>query len=130
MRLIFTSPKLPSLETARAIVFYYPNNAYALNMRNKQAKFLRELGFKCLLKSHRLPTGSAGHSIIIREDTEMNAEIAMPIRCLTVDLARIKNILNLSGKDIVSSISVYVYINLTRAQRRMLDDMLIFNEAD
>lgn len=57
-------------------------------------------------------------------------EEPMPIRCLTVDIARIKKILNLSATDIVSSISIYVYIDLTRAQRRELDNNMIFNEAD
>lgn len=130
MRLIFISSEYSSLETKKAIISYYSNDASALNTRNRWAKSLRELGLTCLLRSNRIPTGGVGHSIIIREDTEMNTEIAMPIRCLTVDLARIKNILNLNGGDIISSVSVYVYINLTRAQRRILDDMLIFNEAD
>lgn len=57
-------------------------------------------------------------------------EEPMSIRCLTVDIARIKKILNLSAADIVSSISIYVYIDLTRAQRRELDNNMIFNEAD
>lgn len=75
-----------------------------------------------------MPTGNVGHSITIKD--QFNMEEPMSIRCLTVDIARIKKILNLSAADIVSSISIYVYIDLTRAQRRELDNNMIFNEAD